>query len=43
VLAFADGRRIGWSIHNTYAEADRAGFDLLCRWFDPESYAVVKI
>ena len=41
MLDFPDGRRLAWSIHESYAKADVAGFNLLAEWFAPERYSVL--
>ena len=43
MLTFEEGNQTSWSVHATYAEADRAGFELLCRWFAPEGYSIRRL
>jgi hypothetical protein len=43
VLTFPDGRRITWSVHRSYREADDAGFNLLSCWLEPEDYSILEV
>lgn len=41
IVIMPDGERVGNGLRfQTHKEADAWGFDLLCRWFAPESYEV---